>query len=189
MQSTKKPRVDVLIHSSLSGECIDFEVASFLWTQIENDKGAYGVFDSFGVKSLDDFIKFADNKDNLLALGFVDGRFAAMVWTTSPREKSCDVHFVTLRWTYRGVNKLTCAMILDTLLHIHSNDDEYMFDCLIGCTPLSNRLACRFVKELGLAEVGVMPRGYYDSKNRKSTDALITCCTRESLVEVSKWTQ
>lgn len=181
--------VTVLLHSSLYGNGIKPLVAERIWLEICADKRVRGMFADICVRTLEDFIAFADNERHILAVGLADNKIASLVWLTDPDYGSADMHFVTFKWAYGGVNKLTCSQSLITLLNIPSSDGGYMFDCLIGKTPVNNKLSCKFVRELGLTEVGVIPLGCHDYKKHESTDALVVCCTRETLVEVSKWTQ
>lgn len=181
--------VRILLHASRAGEGIHPCAAENLWREICFDNRVHSMFTDIGVETLEDFTAFMDDEQHLFAIGLVGSKVASLVWLSDPVNKSADIHFVTFKWAYGGVNKLTCAKTLITLLNIPSSDGGYMFDCLVGKTPLNNKLSCRFVRELGLTEVGVIPLGCYDYRKRESTDALVVCCTRGTLAEVSKWIQ
>lgn len=177
--------IKVLLYSARSDEPVHAGIAAHVWDHIANDKRAYSVFVGMDVKSLSDFMSFMNNPAHIVAAAFYNERLAAVTWVDCISGKTAHLHFITLRWTYGSINLPVGREILKTLLTLRVWNG-YMFDCLIGITPCSNKLALRFIHELGVESVGVLPSGFFDSTRGESVDAMITYCTRQQLMEVSR---
>lgn len=181
----------ILHHSTKGGSAqINIGPATFIWEHIEADKPARTIFSSLDIINPQGLLDFLNNPNNIIHIGLYRGRLASLGWTNSVRAKTGHVHFVTFKWAYGRVNKLTCEKFLYDLLYTKGGPEkggEYLFNCLIGLTPVNNKLACRFVKGTGFIESGIVPQGDLDPESGEPIDCMLTYLTRDILEGIDRY--
>ena len=182
--------ITTMYHSTRSAAALDRDAVGFLWDMVRNDPAARLIFRKMDVVSVDDMERFVNDPSHIMLLGLYKSRLCVFGWLNNTELKTAHVHFVTFKDSYRGVNKLTCEKIIQELLYIKGGPDKggrYLFNCLIGMTPVTNKLACRFVKSTGFVEVGVVPQSDIDPLTGEAVDCMMTYCTREVLDNIDRY--
>lgn len=179
-----------MYHSTRSAPALDLDVVEYLWSMISNDPAARLIFRKMDITDTTSLERFVNDAKNIILIGMYDNKLCVFGWLNNTELKTAHVHFVTFKDSYRGVNKLTCEKIIQELLYIKGGPDKggrYLFNCLIGMTPVTNKLACRFVKSTGFVEVGVVPQSDIDPLTGEAVDCMMTYCTREVLNNIDRY--
>lgn len=126
------------------------------WAKIPNNL-FYGAF----------FQADGSDKSEICGLAWINETVAL-----SPTEKRGEVGMAFLReWQRDDIPLQICEMILD---------DGFLNENLVvvfGTTPVKNPLAMRFVKKIGLREIGIAPK--FVSWHGEPCDALLSYVTKE----------
>lgn len=113
------------------------------------------------------FQKDGDETPQLCGLGWINETFAL-----SPTEKRGEVGMAFIKeWQRDDIPLELCQMMIE---------DGFVNEGLVvvfGTTPVKNPMAIRFVRKIGLREVGTAPR--FVSWKGEPCDALISCVTKE----------
>ena len=104
-------------------------------------------------------------------------------WVNDTEGQSMRMHFTMFRDSW-GEKRHAAAIARHLLEFVLTRKDEqgFLIDTIVGVTPTSNRLACRFVQRVGLTKLGVIPHAislYYE--DGRTDDAMVTYATRETL--------
>ena len=109
-------------------------------------------------------------------------KFVFFAWMNKPEGKAMRAHFTMFRDSWgRKRNALAIARHMLGHMLTRKDDSGYVVDTILGVTPVTNKLACRFALGFGMTRVGIMPNVvtlFYDGR---TTDGLLTYATRESL--------
>ncbi|WP_027179819.1 hypothetical protein [Maridesulfovibrio bastinii] len=107
---------------------------------------------------------------------------AGFCWVNHVQHKSAYFHFCLFRDFWGNKANAIALFTISTLLHTEDGYGGYLFDMLIGNTPLKNRAACRRVKKSPYMQVlGELPFGYFDAETGASIPSLFSYVTRETL--------
>jgi len=148
----------------------DSEMVS-LFEQFEEEGSIQYIFRSGEIHTPEDFIRTFKYGTNRLYISLIDDKIAAIVWLSDISGRRASIHFNALKWCWGKKVRDEGKYVLDTL--------STVWDCLIGITPVDNPLACRFIKQIGMKPLGVMPNMVYDEGLNESIDALITSYSKE----------
>lgn len=182
--------IATMYHSTRSAPALDLDAVEYLWSMISNDPAARLIFRKMDIADATSLERFVNDAKNIILIGMYNNKVCVLGWLTNTELKTAHVHFVTFKDSYRGVNKLTCEKIIQELLYIKGGPDKggrYLFNCLIGMTPVTNKLACRFVKSTGFVEVGIVPQSDIDPLTGEAVDCMMTYCTREVLDNIDRY--
>ena len=182
--------IKTMYHCTKSAPFLDLNAVRYLWDNINSDPMARIIFRSIDVDSPGSMGGFVNNPENIIMTGFYDNKLCVFGWLNHVRAKTAHIHFTTFQHSYRGVNKLTCEKIIQEMLFTKGGPDkggEYLFNCLIGLTPISNKLACRFVRSIGFVESGIVKQGDIDPLTNEPVDCMMTYCTRDVLLGIDRY--
>jgi hypothetical protein len=175
--------IGVGIYSTMFDNPVKRDDIVHMWHDVKEDARAMAVFNNTGVTDLQSFENLINSPVHIIMVGMYNGKLASLGWLDCIGDRSAYVHFIALKWAYGGVSESVCRAAISRMLNIKKNDGSYIFDCLIGMTPVRNKLAVQFVKRVGFVSVGIIPMGAYDRIKGCSIDALNTYCTRSTLNE------
>ena len=150
-----------------------------LFERIEFEGKADTVFYEETVHSADGFLKILKNSAawivslDEIAIGLIwlnhhEGRFARMHWVVfdaCPRREL----FALGRFSYSQI------------LHMRNKSGEYIYDMLLGYTPLRNKVAIKYVQKCGGKLCGEIPCGAWIAKEGRSESVAVLSITREML--------
>jgi len=137
-----------------------------------------GVFIDEQIVSADDFLRVMKYGENHLYLVLDDDRIVAFFWLNRFEGKTARLHFGFLDLGRKDKVDIG-KQCVEEVLALTDNMNEYVFDMLIGVTPISNKAACKYVQAVGLKKIGVLPFGVYNRFTRKSEAAMIGYLSRE----------
>ncbi|WP_027178767.1 hypothetical protein [Maridesulfovibrio bastinii] len=107
---------------------------------------------------------------------------AGFCWVNHVQQKSAYFHFCFFRKFWGHKAEEIAKFALNYILNIEDGHGGYLFDMLIGNTPLKNRAACRRIRKAPFLHVtGELPFGYFEAKTGRSIPSLFSYVTRETL--------
>lgn len=97
----------------------------------------------------------------------------------------CRLHFCFLRIAHgRGVSKAMGLEALRQFFNCRRGDTGLpVATGFMGLTPISNRLACRYVLSLGCEKIAIIDNACYIRKLDKHVPGMLTYCTPDRLVD------
>lgn len=127
--------------------------------------------------------KFLDAMENGCRLHVVieEGRPLAIVWLNRFEGKTARIHFCFFKeaWGARSVEVM--RFIVTELLNIQF-EGEYVYDSLLGVTPVSNKPAVTFLHRLPFVRVlGDIPGYFFDEETRQSEPGTMSYTDRSLL--------
>lgn len=168
--------VIVIAHSSRSGFFITTELCTNIYTDIVNDAGASGVIvKAMGIGSPNEFKDFINNTDRVVFFTILNNVVTAMIWVDYVGIKRGMIHFVTFKRAYGHDVIISGLAVMQYIFNTTS------LACIIGLTPIDNKLAIKFNKRVGFVESGVIPLSHYDESTTVSTDSILTYCTKDTI--------
>lgn len=152
-----------------------------VYARIRAEGTADMVFYDGTVTCEQEFIADMLRPGSLPFLVYWKGKEAGFTWFNSIEGKSARGHFVIYR-DFWG-RAISAAMGREACTYILTRKDDYgyLFDVIVGLTPVHNPLAWRLALMCGAREVGVIPHGAYMAKTGKTEGAKLTVVTREIL--------
>ena len=152
-----------------------------LWIRMVGEGTARTVFIDGTVQSADDFLASMKHPGNQLWVFMEDGEPLVFFWLNSFEGRTARVHFCAFKTVWGRRAKEIAADGLKLCLTDRDGKGP-LLDCLIGYTPVRNRLACRFIQKIGMRPVGEVPNLLFDAYEGQSITGLITSCTMEDLL-------
>lgn len=151
----------------------DAAMAQEAYRRTKEDGLLYWVFASreFSVEKFRRY--FAAGSGNYPVLMFVDGAFAGYAWLNAVSDKRAFCHYCMFKDVWGKRTLQIARAVIEYWLNVPC-ETGYLFNVLIGSTPVENRKAIRFLKHIKFTEVGVIP------KAAANGDAMISYVTRDS---------
>ena len=128
-------------------------------------------------KSVDAFVSLVLRNGTLPYLLMDGKRVIGFAWYDAFAAKSCIGHVVFFREAWGNARQFGKQVYRQLLSY---NDGMgFLFDCVMGLTPINNPLAWRGAVACGASKIGVIPKALFDAENGESIDAVLTVATRE----------
>ena len=106
---------------------------------------------------------------------------AAICWLNNANGKAIEMHWCVFSKFWSNGSADIMRFAADKLINMKSDDEEYVFDVLIGLVPVTNQRAISLSRKAGGIAEYVVPNALYDYRSSKSVDAMLVHYTR------SKW--
>ena len=133
----------------------------------------YGMHD----RSVDAFVALVLRSGTLPYL-LMDGKqLVGFAWYDAFAAKSCFGHVVFFKAAWgraRQYGKQVYRQLLS-----YSDGMGFLFDCVMGLTPVNNPLAWKGAVACGASKIGVIPKALFDAESGDSMDAVLTVATRK----------
>jgi len=156
----------------------DSEIIGFYYRMV--DAGAANtVFSDGQIQSGEEWLLMAKSPGSFLFVVYVGSEVVAVAWLNRVEIRTARFHYCMF---YNGWKKGSVEIgtqVLETLMGRKDSNGEYLFDMLTGLTPLSNRLAVRYLKKCNWKIVGELPFGTWNHKKQKSEPAVVSYYIRE----------
>ena len=152
-----------------------------LYERMEEEGTASIVFSDGEINSAEEFLSAMKYGANSLYIVDVYGDVAGVVWANRFKSKTAYIHFCGFQryWGNGSVEIGRAAM--GQILYMVDNTGEYYLDTLLGLIPCTNIPAIKWLKKVGLEEVGKIPSALWSNQEKKSEDGLLLYLTREGL--------
>ena len=146
------------------------------WSRMVRDGTVKRVFYNGAVTNPDQFIAFLQRPTNVpLAIRTDDQEWIGIAWLTNINRTSAVAHFCGFREGWERKQTIDAGeLALDYWFAFPGVEGGKHFKVLLGITPADNRLALRFINQLGFERVGTVPH------LANGGDAIISYITRES---------
>jgi len=155
-----------------------------LYNRMEKEGTAQVVFSDGEIDNVSEFLSAMKYGANALYLVELKNEIAGIIWLNRFKSKTCHVHFCAFQeyWGHGSVEIGRSA--ISQVIHMKNADGGYSLDALLGLIPCNNVQAIKWLKKVGLKEVGVIPMALWNQDVGKSEDGLLLCLTREHLKEI-----
>lgn len=104
-------------------------------------------------------------------------QLVGFAWYDAFAAKSCFGHVVFFKDAWgraRQYGKQVYRQLLS-----YSDGMGFLFDCVMGLTPVNNPLAWKGAVACGASKIGVIPKALFDAESGESMDAVLTVATRK----------
>ena len=133
----------------------------------------YGMQD----RSVDAFVSLVLRSGTLPYLLMDSKQLVGFAWYDAFAAKSCFGHVVFFKDAWgraRQYGKQVYRQLLS-----YSDGMGFLFDCVMGLTPVNNPLAWKGAIACGASKIGVIPKALFDAESGESMDAVLTVATRK----------
>ena len=133
----------------------------------------YGMHD----RSVDAFVALVLRNGTLPYLLMDSKQLVGFAWYDAFAAKSCFGHVVFFKDAWgraRQYGKQVYRQLLS-----YSDGMGFLFDCVMGLTPVNNPLAWKGAIACGASKIGVIPKALFDAESGESMDAVLTVATRK----------
>jgi len=150
-----------------------------LYEKIISDGMKDVVFSDGEIANAFDFLTAMKYGNNKLFVVLADEEWAGVLWLNRFKSKTAHAHFCGFS-SFWGKNTVDIGKkAINEVLHMKNGDNnEYLFDTLLGLIPVANIVAIKWVKKIGFIEVGVIPNGLWNEPMKHSEDGMLLCLTR-----------
>lgn len=133
------------------------------------------------INSCGEFLNSVHSEKTLLFIPFVydDNNYdpLGMIWLNRFERFTAQGHYVFYRnYWGTGLAEKAGRMFMQQVT-------ESMFTTLVGVTPLNNPHACQYCKDIGMTEVGIIPKMVYSKAEDKAVDAILHYITKDDFKE------
>ena len=150
-----------------------------LYAQMVEEKTADTVFYDGAVRSGEDFLNMMKFGNFKLYVIFVDQAKSGILWLHDFGPRCAQLSFCLFKNVWGGKKSVEIGKkCVNDILYMRDASDNYIFDMLYGCTPKSNRLALRFVRNIGWKHSGDLPCFAWDSDSQSSMPVSVNYITR-----------
>jgi len=153
------------------------------FARMEDDGTVSSTFYDGSVRTAEDFVQHLCRPGAMPFLLFWENAPAGVTWLNGVEGRTARGHFCLYRsvWGRRTTATLG-RCIFETMLG-YRDADGFMFDTILGLTPISQSLAWRLSMLCGAEKVGVLPNGAFIKARGTTEDAVLTAATRGSLAK------
>lgn len=152
-----------------------------MFDRLRNEGLLRWVFPVRGVTDRDGFVSYLKGT-RAAVLAFAGNEVQAAIWLDRFEGRSACVNYFTFKTAVLNRRTKTIGlMALKHFLGLRLDDGSYVFDCLRGVAPVNNPLGRRFLRTLGMKEVGIVENRVFNAYAGKSVDAIESYMTREIL--------
>ncbi len=178
----KNPRIELICYDAVDG--IPTFADSFIMGLYERMKAQGSLSDVFyaydpqllGPEQFLDLFKFGSNR---LWVIFHNGEVSGFFWLNDFAEKSAMIHYCFFKNIWGPQSAVLGRYILDYLLGLRSETGP-VFDVITGLTPVTNRLAVRFLEKVGMTVVGKIPNRCLIFTDRTTVPGIVSYRTRKA---------
>jgi hypothetical protein len=144
-----------------------------LYDRIIEDGYEY-MFSDGTIGSRDKFLHTMKYKDNQLYVLYIDRVIAGVMWLNDFNGKVAKMHWCVYNHVSTRQKLYLMRDAVDQVLNIKEKSGGYLFDLIIGTTPVSNELAARFVLAAGAKLAGEVPNLLWNETEGRSESGYIT---------------
>ena len=139
------------------------------------------VFSDGGIKSEEDFLAYMKYGQNYLHV-IEDGTdIAAILWINKILYKTCYAHFCGFKNSMGEGSVDIGRFAMEHLFGVTDHWGNPCFETVLGLIPTWNIFGTKWLKKIGLVEIGKIPNALWDEKENKSVEGTLLHITKEIL--------
>jgi hypothetical protein len=144
----------------------------YLWDRAVADDALDSMFLDRKSFSSDDFLEFINRDDVNFFVAFDKNDPAVLILMTNIVFGRAECHYFFFK-SFRGLKAIRIGQrCLKILSEIKTVDSTYVYDTIIGITPVRNKAACRVLETLNMKAVGIIPGYIYNAKTKQQEDII-----------------
>ena len=152
-----------------------------LYSRMVDDGTDKVVFSDGGIKSEEDFLGFMKYGQNYLFVIKNETDISAILWLNRILDKTCYAHFCGFQGSL-GEGSVDVGRF--AMNHVFGVKDDWgnpCFETVLGLIPTWNNVGIKWLKKVGLVEIGKIPNALWDEKTNKSVEGTLLHITKEIL--------
>ncbi len=139
-----------------------------LWVLAVKEKALDYLFLDMPNISVKNFLAFIKQPNVNFFVVLIKKKPAVIIFLTEIQYTKAECHFFYFDG-FRGQKAVEIGQYcLDFLINMPFDKNTYIYDIIIGITPVNNIAACQFLSAVGMTIVGVIPNYLYNAHKNKS---------------------
>ena len=152
-----------------------------LYSRILNEGLAPIVFSDGGIRTPDDFLEFMKYGQNFLFVIDSDIDIAAVLWINRILDKTCYAHFCGFQSSWGKGSVDIGQFAMRHVFGVKDDKGDFCFETVLGLIPSWNIVGIKWLKKVGLVEVGKIPNALWSALENNSVEGTLLCLTKELL--------
>jgi len=144
----------------------------FLWEKAVSEKAMDYMFLDRKTVSPQFFLEYIQGFDINFFVVFADKEMVAFILMTNILYGKAELHFFSYNNCQREKALEVSRYCLKYLINIKLTESTYLYDVIIGITPVKNVFACILSKKAGMKVVGRIPKYLYNIKTKQQEDVM-----------------
>jgi len=152
-----------------------------IYEKMEEEGLVETVFPDGWIRSPGAFLEFMKHGPNYLFVIDSDHKLAAILWINRLLDRTCYAHFCGFKSSTGSGSVNIGRIAMRHLFDIKDDSGNDRFETVLGLLPSWNIVALKWLRKVGLAEVGKIPNALWNAKNQKSDEGMLLYITKEIL--------
>ena len=154
-----------------------------IWDKMVSEGTDRIVFQSGVINSFESFMNFLQNKKNHVVTIWDDECAIVFIsWINGFAKTSANIHFNAFKKIWGKKTVEIMLMAFKYWFELKDDEDEYLFDTIMGMIPDDNQRAIEMVKRCGVHVVGVIPNYNVNVYTKKKIGATVLYIEREEVL-------
>ena len=149
------------------------------WDKLVENGLHEALFYSGVVIDREGFVQYLKLPMNKVFFIFIKKEIAAITWLNGVKQNYALVHGTGFPVAWGKHTKPMMKEMLKAWFGIKKEDGEFLFDLLVGETPVNNPFALKFIETIGMKRVGVVPLIAHDVYKKEKIGMAISYIKRE----------
>ncbi len=139
-----------------------------IWVEAVKERALDYLFLDMPDISVNNFLAFIKQPNINFFVVLIKNKPAVIIFLTEIQYTKAECHFFFFDG-FRGQKAVEIGQYcLDFLINMPFDKNTYMYDLIVGITPVANFDACQFLSKVGMTIVGVIPNYLYNAHKNKS---------------------
>ena len=152
-----------------------------LYSRMVDEGVAPTVFFDGGIKSSESFLGFMKYGQNYLFVIENETDLAAILWLNRILDKTCYAHFCGFNGSLGEGSWEIGQFAMRHVFGVKDDSDRPCFETVLGLIPSWNAIGIKWLKKVGLVEIGKIPNALWDESQNKSVEGTLLHITKEIL--------
>jgi hypothetical protein len=150
------------------------------WDQLSADGLIERAFPDGSKKCAADLMDYIKSEDCCSFFVTYAGQDVGTISLDNFHGLTCHGHFNMIKGV-RGYGVGLMKTAVEQLFLLKREEGYNFIDCIVGITPIDNRLACQFVERIGFKPISIWPAAGFSAKRNGWVDCLVTDLRREEI--------
>lgn len=152
-----------------------------IYEKIVDQKLNRWVFFDGKVRSSIDWLSLCKNSGNVLQITWNDDIPVVVSWLNSFGKNHAHAHFCCFKEIWGKHTVEFARNIIKYWFSFNDHKNEPLLDTIIGQTPENNKMASKFLYNIGMQVLGVIPNIEYDVYDNKKVGIIVSYIMRKEL--------
>ena len=136
------------------------------------------VFYDGGIKSGEDFLAYMKCGQNFLLVIENETDISAILWINKILYRTCYAHFCGFNGSIGAGSVDVGRFAMNHMFGVTDDSGQPCFETVLGLIPSWNIVGIKWLKKVGLVEIGKIPNALWDEQENKSVDGTLLHITK-----------